>query len=56
MAPVIPVKPIPVKPLPVTDMVPGTNSTIQDCGTLTLEEIDYLHADNAPDQAAKLLR
>ena len=45
----------PVKPLPVTDMVPITNGT-EDCGTLTLDEIDYLNAENTPDQAAKLLR
>ena len=47
---------LPVKPLPVTETVPITNGSIDTCGSLTLEDIDYLNAENTADEAAKLLR
>ena len=47
---------IPVKPLPVTEMVSTSNGSVDICGSLTLEDIDYLNAENTADQAAKLLR
>ena len=47
---------IPVKPLPVTEMVPTSNVSVDTCGSLTLEDIDYLNAESTADQAAKLLK
>ena len=52
MAPVLP-----DKPLPFTGVVPVTNGTFgEGCSSITMEEIDYLNAENAADEAAKLLR